>query len=99
MISAIDPLARDLAAALGNGLLQGLPVAACVLAGCRLARRLDAASRYAVAFAGLLAVAALPIVHLTAAILPRIPSTTTTTSSSSTSSCGTNYQIYTSCSS
>lgn len=58
-----EPLALRLFAALGNGVLQGLFVATVVLLGCRLSRRSSAATRYAVAFAGLLTVAALPIVH------------------------------------
>ena len=60
--------------ALGNGVLQGIPVAVCVLVGLRFLRNSSAATRYVVTFAGLLTVAVLPLVHFLAA--PSAPSTT-----------------------
>lgn len=52
--------------ALGNGVLQGILVAVCVLVGLRFLRTSSAATRYVVAFAGLLTVATLPLAHFLA---------------------------------
>jgi|GEM_PF-2920908 len=63
MIADLEPLVLRMCNALGNGIAQGLLLAFCALLGLRCFRRSSAATRYAVEFAALLTVAALPVVH------------------------------------
>lgn len=63
MNPAIEQLAHRIAAALFNGLYQGLILAAVLWIGLRLCRGVNAATRHAVSFIALLLVAALPILH------------------------------------
>ncbi|MBI1177030.1 hypothetical protein GC207_06275 [bacterium] len=63
MNPVIEQLAHRIAAALFNGLYQGLILAAVLWVGLRLCRGVNAATRHAVSFVALLLVAALPILH------------------------------------
>lgn len=66
MISHLDPAdaALRLGSALGNGLYQGVALTLLVALGLRVFHRASAATRFAVRFACLLTVAALPVAHL-----------------------------------
>ncbi len=63
MIADFESIALRICSALGNGVGQGLLVAGAALLGLRLFHRTSASTRYAAAFATLLTVAALPVVH------------------------------------
>lgn len=77
MSPALELFAHRIVAALFNGLYQGMVLAAVLWLGLRLFRRTNAATRHAAGFVGLLAIAALPVIHfiwpLTNRELPKSP--------------------------
>ncbi|MGE3309326.1 MAG: M56 family metallopeptidase [Limisphaerales bacterium] len=70
MIADLESLSFRICSALGNGVVQGLLLSGAALLGLRMCHFTSAATRYAAAFASLLTVAALPVVHFVLASAP-----------------------------
>jgi len=67
-------MAHDIVAALFNGVYQGIALAVVLWLGLRLFRGSNAATRHAVTFVALLAVALLPLLHFVASFASKAPS-------------------------